>query len=255
MADVLFHVIDKRTAIVLVPPEEATVELFKRQVRSYRDLPVIIYQIQTKFRDEPRPRGGLVRLRQFTMKDAYSFDVDFEGLDVAYQKMYRAYSRIFERCGLPTVPVLADSGAIGGKDTHEFVYLAESGEDSALLCDNCGYAANAECADFQKVPVSADSEQPLPVEEIPPASTPSGPGHLGIPRPRPARPSSTPQTATLFVAIRGDMESTRQAAPGRGCVDLHYMAEAGDGGGFVPGSASAVGLRTRIVTDDLCPAR
>src|SRR4030042_1910290 len=163
MADVLFHVIDKRDRRFVLGPthEEAVVELFKRQVRSYRDLPVIVYQIQNKFRDEPRPRGGLVRLRQFTMKDAYSFDVDFEGLDVSYQKMFRAYSRVFERCGVPTVPVLADSGAIGGKDTHEFVYLTESGEDSSLLCDRCGYAANAECADFQKVPVSADSEQPL----------------------------------------------------------------------------------------------
>jgi prolyl-tRNA synthetase len=262
MADVLFHVIDKRDRRFVLGPthEEVTVELFKRQVRSYRDLPVIIYQIQNKFRDEPRPRGGLVRLRQFTMKDAYSFDVDFEGLDVSYQKMFHAYSRIFERCGVPTTPVLADSGAIGGKDTHEFVYLTESGEDSALLCDRCGYAANAECADFQKVPVSADGEQPLPVEEIP---TPgiytieALAGHLGIPQAKTCKAVFySADGRPLFVAIRGDMEvnetKLRRAA---GCVDLHYMTEEEViAAGFVPGSASAVGLReARIVADELVP--
>jgi len=262
MADVLFHVIDKRDRRFVLGPthEEAVVELFKRQVRSYRDLPVIVYQIQNKFRDEPRPRGGLVRLRQFTMKDAYSFDIDFEGLDVSYQKMFRAYSRVFERCGVPTVPVLADSGAIGGKDTHEFVYLTESGEDSALLCDRCGYAANAECADFQKVPASADGEQPLPAEEIP------TPGiytiealadHLGIPQAKTCKAVFySADGHPLFVAIRGDMEvnetKLRRAAS---CVDLHYMTEVEVmGAGFVPGSASAVGLaNARIVADDLVP--
>jgi prolyl-tRNA synthetase len=262
MADVLYHVVDKRDRRFVLGPthEETVVELFKRQVRSYRDLPAIVYQIQTKFRDEPRPRGGLVRLRQFTMKDAYSFDVDFEGLDVAYQKMYQAYSRIFERCGVPTVPVLADSGAIGGKDTHEFVYLAESGEDSSLLCDRCGYAANGECADFQKVPLSADSEQPLPMEEIP------TPGiytiealadHLGIPQAKTCKAVFySADGRPLFVAIRGDMEvnetKLRRAA---GCVDLHYMTEPEViEAGFVPGSASAVGLaNARIVADDLVP--
>jgi prolyl-tRNA synthetase len=260
MADVLFHVVDKRDRRFVLGPthEEATVELFKRQVRSYRDLPVIVYQIQNKFRDEPRPRGGLVRLRQFTMKDAYSFDIDFEGLDVSYQKMFHAYSRVFERCSVPTVPVLADSGAIGGKDTHEFVYLTESGEDSSLLCDRCGYAANAECADFQKVRVSADSEQPLPAEEIP------TPGiytiealadHLGVPQAKTCKAVFySADGRPLFVAIRGDMEvnetKLRRAA---GCVDLHYMTEAEVmDAGFVPGSASAVGLaNVRILADDL----
>jgi prolyl-tRNA synthetase len=262
MADVLFHVIDKRDRRFVLGPthEEAVVELFKRQVRSYRDLPVTVYQIQNKFRDEPRPRGGLVRLRQFTMKDAYSFDVDFQGLDVSYQKMFHAYSRVFERCGVPTVPVLADSGAIGGKDTHEFVYLAESGEDSALLCDRCGYAANGECADFQKAPASPDGEQPLPVEEI---ATPgiytieALASHLGIPQARTCKAVFySADGRPLFVAIRGDMEvnetKLRRAA---GCVDLHYMTEPEViGAGFVPGSASAVGLRDiRTVADDLVP--
>ena len=262
MADVLFHITDKRDRRFVLGPthEEAVVELFKRQVRSYRDLPVIVYQIQNKFRDEPRARGGLVRLRQFTMTDAYSFDVDFDGLDVSYQKMFRAYSRIFERCGVPTTPVLADSGAIGGKDTHEFVYLTEAGEDSALLCDKCGYAANAECADFRKAPASADGDQPLPMEEIP---TPgiytieALASHLGIPQAKTCKAVFySADGHPLFVAIRGDMEvnetKLRRAA---GCVDLHYMTEDEVvAAGFVPGSASPVGLRDiRTVADDLVP--
>src|SRR5206468_2981819 len=116
------------------------------------------YQIQTKFRDEPRPRGGLVRVREFIMKDAYSFDVDEEGLEASYRKMMQAYKNIFSRCGLPALMVEADSGAIGGKDSHEFMLLAESGEDDILHCTNCGYAANAEKAQFVK--------ERLPQEEL-----------------------------------------------------------------------------------------
>ena len=164
MKEILFRFSDKRDREFVLGPthEEVVVELFKRNVHSYRDLPLLVYQIQQKFRDEPRPRGGLIRLRQFTMKDLYSFDTDFDGLDVSYRKMHEAYTRIFERCSLPTVPVLADSGAMGGRDTHEFIYLTEYGEDSCLLCPKCGYAANAEVAAFVKEPAhppTAD-EQP-----------------------------------------------------------------------------------------------
>ncbi|MBI2913854.1 MAG: proline--tRNA ligase, partial [Chloroflexi bacterium] len=132
MREILFRLTDHREREFALGPthEEAFVEVFKRNVRSYRDLPLLVYQIAPKFRDEPRPRGGLIRLRQFTMKDLYSFDADFEGLDVSYGKMYEAYARIFQRCGVPTIPALADSGAMGGRDTHEFVYLTEYGEDT-----------------------------------------------------------------------------------------------------------------------------
>src|SRR5690606_4332103 len=114
-----------------------------------------LYQIQTKFRDEQRPRGGLIRLREFFMKDAYSFDPDWESLDKSYQDAFDAYVRIFERAGVPVVPVEADSGALGGKDSQEFVFLTEVGEDEILLCPGCGYAANAEKADFVKPPAVA----------------------------------------------------------------------------------------------------
>jgi prolyl-tRNA synthetase len=167
MGEILLRLTDHRGREFALGPthEEAFVDLFKRNVRSYRDMPLLVYQIAAKFRDEPRPRGGLIRLRQFIMKDLYSFDADWEGLDVSYQKMFNAYTRIFDRCGVPTVPVLADSGAMGGRDTHEFIYLTDIGEDSLLLCPGCGYAANAEVAEFVKEPAHA-GEEPAPVQEI-----------------------------------------------------------------------------------------
>src|SRR5439155_12399699 len=135
----------KERGFALGPTHEEVISfLASRTVQSYRDLPVTLYQIQTKFRDEARPRGGLVRLREFTMKDAYSFDVDWEALDGSYQAAFDAYGRIFRRAGVPVVPVAADSGAIGGKDSQEFIFLTPHGEDEVLLCPGCGYAANAE---------------------------------------------------------------------------------------------------------------
>ncbi len=126
--------------------EEVITDLVRKEVRSYRDLPLILYQIQTKFRDERRPRFGLMRGREFIMKDAYSFDVDEDALDESYQKMYDAYCRIFERCGLNFRAVEADTGAIGGSCSHEFMVLADTGEDKIAVCTACNYAANVELA-------------------------------------------------------------------------------------------------------------
>lgn len=126
--------------------EEVITDLVRKEVRSYRDLPLILYQIQTKFRDERRPRFGLMRGREFIMKDAYSFDVDEDALDESYQKMYNAYCRIFERCGLNFRAVEADTGAIGGSCSHEFMVLADTGEDKIAVCTSCNYAANVELA-------------------------------------------------------------------------------------------------------------
>ena len=261
MKDILFRFSDKRDREFVLGPthEEIIVELFKRNVHSYRDLPLLVYQIQQKFRDEPRPRGGLIRLRQFTMKDLYSFDTDFDGLDVSYRKMHEAYTRIFERCALPTIPVLADSGAMGGRDTHEFVYLTEHGEDSCLLCPKCAYAANAEVAAFVKEPAHT-AEQPLPVQEIP------TPGlytiqaladHLGVPTSKTCKAVFySAGGEPVFVAIRGDMDvNETKLRRALGAVDLHYMSENEViAAGFVPGSAGAVGLKgVRIVADDLLP--
>ncbi|MBI3621848.1 MAG: proline--tRNA ligase [Nitrospirae bacterium] len=124
--------------------EEVVTDLVRREVRSYRQLPVTLYQIQMKFRDEIRPRFGVMRGREFLMKDAYSFDLDEAGARVSYQKMNDAYHRIFERCGLKFKPVEADSGVIGGAYSQEFMVLAETGEDSIKACSQCSYAANVE---------------------------------------------------------------------------------------------------------------
>ncbi|KXS40865.1 MAG: prolyl-tRNA synthetase [Candidatus Frackibacter sp. T328-2] len=126
--------------------EEVITDLVRDEVRSYKDLPLNLYQIQTKFRDEIRPRFGVLRGREFIMKDAYSFDINEEALEESYQKMYDAYSRIFARCGLEFRPVAADNGAIGGSESHEFMVLADSGEDTVVFCNDCDYAANLELA-------------------------------------------------------------------------------------------------------------
>jgi len=126
--------------------EEVITDLIARDVTSYKQLPLTLYQIQTKFRDEIRPRGGLIRVKEFTMKDAYSFDLDEEGLERSYRAMYDAYMRIFERLRLPVVVVEAEAGSMGGHDTREFMVLNDSGEDTIFICDSCGYSANAECA-------------------------------------------------------------------------------------------------------------
>ena len=124
--------------------EEMITTLVKNEINSYRQLPVNLYQIQSKFRDERRPRYGLMRSREFIMKDGYSFDIDDTAADVSYKNMYDAYSRIFTRCGLTFRPVEADSGAIGGSNTHEFMAIAEAGEADIIHCSACDYAANIE---------------------------------------------------------------------------------------------------------------
>ena len=144
--DTLFHLKDRRGHDLVLGPthEEIITDLVAHYVQSYRDLPLLLYQIQTKLRDEPRPRGGLLRVREFIMKDLYSFDVDEKGLDISYKKMKQAYSNLYARCGLPALLVEADSGAIGGKDSQEFMLVAESGEDEIIFCESCKCAANVE---------------------------------------------------------------------------------------------------------------
>ncbi|MGC1402315.1 MAG: proline--tRNA ligase [Thermodesulfobacteriota bacterium] len=145
----LFRIRDRHNHDYCLGPthEEVITDLIRHEVRSYRQLPVNFYQIQTKFRDEIRPRFGLMRGREFSMKDGYGFDRDEEGAGRTYQKMFEAYQRIFQRCGLLFKAVEADSGAIGGSYSHEFMVLAESGEDAILACTSCQYAANVERAD------------------------------------------------------------------------------------------------------------
>src|SRR4030066_1644180 len=127
--------------------EEVVTDIVRNEVKSYRQLPLNLYQIQSKFRDEIRPRVGLMRGREFIMKDAYSFDADQAGAEESYRKMYEVYINIFRRCGLTFKPVEADTGLIGGQFSHEFMVLAETGEEAGVFCDSCGYAANMEKAE------------------------------------------------------------------------------------------------------------
>ena len=141
---VMIHFVDRRGKEMVLGPthEEVITDLVKKEINSYKQLPIILYQIQTKFRDEPRPRFGVLRSCEFIMKDAYSFDKDTDGLNKNYSKMYDAYHRIFERCGLKFIAVEADSGIMGGELSHEFMVLADNGEDLILYCEGCGYGAS-----------------------------------------------------------------------------------------------------------------
>ena len=151
--------------------EEMITTLVKNEINSYRQLPVNLYQIQSKFRDERRPRYGLMRSREFIMKDAYSFDVDEAGLEESYKSMYDAYTRIFNRCGLTFRPVEADSGAIGGSGTHEFMAIAEAGEADIVYCTKCDYAANIEIGKPGIIKQDEEALQVLSVVDTPNAST------------------------------------------------------------------------------------
>ncbi|MBV9406133.1 MAG: proline--tRNA ligase [Acidobacteriaceae bacterium] len=169
MGDNLFRLKDRfgRDLCLGMTHEEVVTSIARGELRSYKQLPQMWYQIQTKFRDEPRPKSGLLRVRQFIMKDAYTFDLDAAGLDVAYDKQYRAYSTIFDRCGLEYTVVEAHSGAMGGNESHEFVVRSDAGEDFIVRCPQCGYAANLEKAISKAgAPAAADPDGDRTPEEF-----------------------------------------------------------------------------------------
>ena len=161
--DEMFRLKDRHQRDFCLGPthEEMVTTLVKQDVRSYRQLPLLVYQIQNKYRDEIRPRFGLMRGREFIMKDLYSFDRDMAGLEISYKKMYDAYSQIFSRCGLEFRPVEADPGAIGGSGTHEFMVIADSGEAAIAYCDGCDFAANVEKAELLPLTSVAEAEKQL----------------------------------------------------------------------------------------------
>jgi prolyl-tRNA synthetase len=169
MGDNLFRLKDRfgRDLCLGMTHEEVITSIARGELRSYKQLPQIWYQIQTKFRDEPRPKSGLLRVRQFIMKDSYTFDMDQAGLDAAYDKHYQAYCRIFERCGLEYTVVEAHSGAMGGSQSHEFMVASEAGEDFVAICKACGYSANLEKAVAAPAPLeAADPEGDRTPEEF-----------------------------------------------------------------------------------------
>ncbi len=235
--------------------EEVVTDLVRREVRSYRDLPKNLYQIQVKFRDEVRPRFGLMRGREFIMKDAYSFHVDAADAQREYQVMYDCYSRIFERCGLTFRAVEAGGGAIGGSQTHEFQVLAESGEDAIVSCERCGYAANVEKAEVRPLPPGAGNAGTLERVPTPGKRTIAEVGaFLGLPADRFVKTLlyQTAGGAAVAVLVRGDHEASEtklQAALGGDPVVLADEATVVKITGAPVGFAGPVGLRTKIYAD------
>jgi len=165
--DEMFRLKDRHQRDFCLGPthEEVITDIVNHEVHSYRNLPLLLYQIQNKYRDEIRPRFGLMRGREFIMKDLYSFDVDEDGLELSYRKMYEAYCRVFDRLGLDYRVVEADSGAIGGNVSHEFIVLADTGESTVVFCDTCQYAANVEKAESVPEP-RGDREEASPVQKV-----------------------------------------------------------------------------------------
>lgn len=252
--------------VLAMTHEEVVADLVRSEVRSYRQLPALVYHIQTKWRDDPRPRAGLIRVREFTMLDSYSLDTDYDGLAAQYRAHYAAYFRIFGRCGLPAIAVKSDTGMMGGKLAHEFMYLAPIGEDTLILCDGCGYTANRQVATFRK-PHPAP-ETPRPIEKIatPHTSTIADlAALLGVPESRTAKAvfmmakvadGDAEVERFLFVVIRGDMEVNETklanavaARALRPAVEAEIRAV-----GATPGYASPVGLKdVLVIVDDLVP--
>jgi len=256
----LFTLTDRRERPLVLGPthEEVLTQLLTHHVQSYRDLPKLLYQIQVKFRDEPRPRGGLIRAREFHMKDLYSFDADEAGLDESYRNMLRAYKNIYDRCGLPSMMVEADSGPIGGKESHEFMLVTDSGENEILYCPMGDYAANTEKAEIIKEKI--DGGEPLPLEEV---ATPGMTsieevsGFLGIPRSHTLKAVFyIADGAFIFVVIRGDLDvNDIKLQNALHCLDLRLATEEEViEAGIVAGSASPVGISgIRIIADDSVP--
>ena len=258
-----------RELVLGMTHEEVITELAAGVISSYRQLPVMLYQVQTKFRDEPRPRGGLIRVREFTMKDGYSFHASYASLDHYYPLVYQAYFNIFGRAGLDVIAVESDTGMMGGTMAHEFMALTEVGEDTLLICDECGYKANRQVATFTKPEDGADaSADPLPMAEV------ATPGidtiaaladFLGIPQSRTAKALFLVATIEqdgeekeqfVFVVVRGDMElnetklsnalKARQLRPAQPDEIRAIGAE--------PGYGSPIGIQSEnvlLVVDDL----
>jgi prolyl-tRNA synthetase len=256
-----------RDMVLAMTHEEAVVDIVRDEVQSYRQLPMLIYHIQTKWRDDPRPRAGLIRVREFTMKDSYSLDRDWDGLDVQYAHHYQAYFNIFGRCKLPVIAVESDVGMMGGNMAHEYMYLTPVGEDTLLLCDECGYSANRQIAEFQKV--QSPPEDPHELEKVP---TPEMKTiaelaeFLDIPESKTAKAvfmmaamqsAEGEEEKLVFAIVRGDMDlNETKLLNALGAKNLRpALEEEIKKSGAVPGYASPVGLKNIVVVvDDLIPA-
>lgn len=261
-----FHDRSGRDMVLAMTHEEVVADLVRNTINSYRQLPALVYHIQTKWRDDARPRAGLIRVREFTMKDSYSLDSSWEGLDRQYRDHYQAYYNIFHRCGLKVKSFKSDVGMMGGTMAHEFMYLTPIGEDSLLVCGHCGYAANRQIARFTKEP--APKEDPGPLEKI------STPGmktidalaeYLELPQSKTAKAvfmvasiinGIESKDQLVFAIVRGDMDLNEtklanaiQAKELRPALEEEITAV-----GAIPGYASPIGLEgVLVVIDDVIP--
>ncbi|MCU0485357.1 MAG: proline--tRNA ligase [Anaerolineales bacterium] len=270
-----------RDMVLAMTHEEVIGDLVRKEIRSYRQLPQLLYHIQPKWRDDPRPRAGLIRAREFTMKDSYSLDADLEGLDKQYRAHYQAYFNIFRRCGLPDViAVAADVGMMGGSLAHEYMYLTPIGEDTLMLCGSCGSSANRQVARFQKPGAQPIEARNLPACEL--VATPdcksieSLANFLGVEKAQTAKavfliatlPTGEEQPGKteerfIFAVVRGDMEvnetklmNTLHARMLRPATETEIRMV-----GAEPGYASPVGLLREnatmpylVIVDDVIPS-
>ena len=258
-----------RDMVLAMTHEEVVADLVRKEIKSYRQLPQLVYHLQTKWRDDPRPRSGLLRVREFTMKDSYSLDADEEGLEKQYRAHYQAYFNIFNRCGIPTIAVKADVGMMGGKLAHEYIYLNEVGEDTIVRCPKCGYFANWQVAVFRKEPVTEEVPEKLERVATPDASTIEELSQfLGISESKTAKVvfvmgrfvgNDEQQVERLIVAvIRGDMEvnETKLANAVKALSLRPARDEEIRNCGAVPGYASPIGLENCLVVadDSVCEA-
>jgi prolyl-tRNA synthetase len=247
-----------RDMVLAMTHEEVVALLLADVVKSYRQLPMMVYHFQTKWRDEPRSRGGLIRVREFVMKDAYSCDPDQAGLDASYESQHAAYVRTFERLGLETVVVASDVGIMGGSQAHEFMVLNPAGEDVLVLCEACGYAANRQVAAIQYAPPA--SEEPLPLEKIEtPGTTTIATlaAFLGVGPERTAKAGFfvTGDGRLITAIVRGDHDfnETKLAnAVGATTGIRPATVEEIRAAGMEPGYGSPIGARdTTVVVDEL----
>ena len=256
-----------RDMVLATTHEEIVADLAGREIRSYRQLPCLVYHFQTKWRDEARPTSGLLRVREFTMKDSYSLDAAPEGLEAQYRAHYQAYFNIFRRCGLPVRAVRSDVGMMGGSAAHEFMYLNEVGENTLALCGACGYAANTEVARFAKAEAPAEAAAPLERVATPGAATIAElAAFLEIPASRTAKAvflvgrfkaseaGGEAGERLVLAVIRGDLEVNEiKLANAAGALSLRPAHdEEIAAAGAVPGYASPMGLdeETLVVADD-----
>jgi len=251
-----------RDMVLAMTHEEAVTDLARQQIDSYKKLPAMVYHLQTKWRDDPRPRAGLIRVREFTMKDSYTFDRDWDGLEKQYTEHYDAYFKIFKRCGLPVIAVGSDTGMMGGKIAHEYMYLSPIGEDSIIICPDCGLTANRQVAEIKKTYYPEESLECAVVETPGTETIADLAVFLSIPEHKTAKAVFMMGTFTdendeeeerlITAVVRGDLnieEAKLQNAAGANQLRPAHVDEIRKAG-MEPGYGSPIGAECIVIVDD-----